>query len=202
MKLALTGGPSGGKTTLAQAIQKEFSHNILVVPEAASMIFAGGFPRKPGSPYVECRQRAIYYVQRELEGLFEVENPTALLVCDRGSLDGVAYWPGQPNDFLAAVNTTLDVEISRYDWVIHLDTAPLSFYDQTNPLRTEGYDEAWRLNEKVKNAWSTHPRRFVINNDGHFVDKLHRALLVVDQIMAGRPYQEILQKVSALQNEE
>ncbi len=48
MKVVLTGGPSGGKTTLAATIQKEFSDQVLIVSEAASMLFSGGFPRRPG----------------------------------------------------------------------------------------------------------------------------------------------------------
>jgi predicted ATPase len=200
MKLVLTGGPSGGKTTLAQALQREFSQKVVVVPEAASIVFAGGFPRKPGIKNIEHRQKAIYFVQRELEGLTQDETPSALLVCDRGSLDGSAYWPHDETTFLDAVESTLERELARYEWVLHLDTAPPAFYDLTNPLRTEGYDEAWRLNEKVKTAWSGHPQRIIITNDGHFIDKLHRALFVVDQILTGQSFAGITDHLARLQS--
>lgn len=199
MKLALTGGPSGGKTTLAQAIQKEFSSSVTVVPEAASIVFGGGWPRRKTVVGVQHQQRAIYYLQRELEGLLYHENQTKLLVCDRGSLDGMAYWPGPgpATDFLETVGTTLEREVSRYDWLIHLDTAPASYYDLTNPLRNESFEEAWRLNEKIKEAWSAHPQRFVIDNHegGHFIEKLQRALLVVEKIIEGKTYAEILSEL-------
>jgi nicotinamide riboside kinase len=198
MKLALTGGPSGGKTTLALAIQKEFARHVLVVPEAASMLFGGGWPRRKDSSLVSYQQRAIYYLQRELEGLLLEEHHNLLLVCDRGSLDGIAYWPTRdPIDFLASVGSALPAELARYDWVIHLDTAPADGYDRSNPLRNESWEEAWRLNELVKNAWSGHPRRFLIANNGHdFFGKMKRALGIVEQIVSGRTYDQIQASLS------
>lgn len=198
MKLVLTGGPSGGKTTLAMALQREFNQKLVVVPEAASMLYAGGFPRKPDEKSTQHRQRAIYFVQRELEGIFQDDYPKHLLICDRGSLDALAYWKGDSETFFESVGTTLQKEISRYDWVLHLDTAPESYYDLTNPLRIESYDEAWRLNEKIKNAWNSHPQRFVIANEGHFLDKLHRSLFVVECILEGDSYPVILEKLKQL----
>lgn len=195
MKIALTGGPSGGKTTLAQALQKEFSSSLIVVPEAASIVFGGGWPRRKSQVGVQHQQKAIFFLQRELESLLYHENPDRLMVCDRGSLDGMAYWPGPGTgtDFLEAVNTTIEREIRRYDWLIHLDTAPASYYDVNNPLRNESFEEAWRLNEKIKEAWATHPQRFVIDNheSGHFLEKLQRALLVIERIIEGKSYAEI-----------
>jgi nicotinamide riboside kinase len=199
MKIVLTGGPSGGKTTLAGTLQKEFSEKVLIVPEAASMLFSGGFPRRPGLKSVSHRQKAIYYIQRELEALTEDEKPEALLICDRGSLDGNAYWPDPDSLFLDAVHSTYENECARYEWVIHLDTAPQHFYDLTNALRIESYEEAVALNNKIKESWSRHPQRFVIDNTGHFVDKLYRATLVIEQILAGRTYQEIQSQISSLQ---
>lgn len=194
-KIALTGGPSAGKTTLGQALLKQYATQVAVVPEAASIVFSGGWPRRKTIDGIRHQQKAIYFLQRELEELIGNESDDRLLVCDRGSLDGLAYWPGpEPGeDFLSAVSTTLEREYARYDWVIHLDTAPASYYDVTNPLRQETFEEAWALNEKIKNAWSKHPQRFVITNDAgaHFIDKMHRALLVLREVMAGRKYSEI-----------
>jgi thymidylate kinase len=194
-KMALTGGPSGGKTTLINAIQKEFASHVMTVPESASIIFGGGWPRRKNVTGVQHQQKAIFFLQRELELMITEENPDRLIVCDRGSLDGVAYWPGPgpASDFLTAVGSSFDEEILRYDWVIHLDTAPASYYDLSNPLRNESFEEAWKLNERVKQAWARHPQRFVIDNNeaGHFIEKLQRALLVVEKIIEGVSYQEI-----------
>jgi nicotinamide riboside kinase len=195
MKIVLTGGPSGGKTTLAQTLQKELTSHVTVIPEAASIVFGGGWPRRKSLIGVQHQQKAIYFLQRELESLLWHENQDRLLICDRGSLDGVAYWPGPGSgtDFFQAVGTTLEREIRRYDWVIHLDTAPASFYDVSNPLRNENFEEAWRLNESIKEAWNSHPQRFVIENreGAQFLEKLQRALFVVERIIEGKTFAEI-----------
>jgi predicted ATPase len=193
--LVLTGGPSGGKTTLAQTIQKEYKAHVTLVPEAASILFGGGWPRRKNELGVQRQQRAIYFLQRELEGLLIDESRTTLVVCDRGSLDGIAYWPTgeRSSEFLKAVGSSMAEEIARYDWVIHLDTAPRDDYDTTNPLRNESYDEAFEVNERIKEAWSHHPRRIIIENNsgGHFFEKLQRALVVIESIIEGRSYAEI-----------
>ena len=200
VKIVLTGGPSGGKTTLVNAIQKEFASHVMVIPEAASIVFGGGWPRRKTVFGVQQQQKTIYLLQRELEHLLVSENPDRLIVCDRGSLDGVAYWPGPgpASDFLASVGSSFEAEVARYDWIIHLDTAPASYYDLTNPLRNESFDEAWKVNERIKQAWATHPQRLVIDNNdsGHFFEKLQRAMTVVEKIIEGRSHQEILRLLS------
>lgn len=194
-KLALTGGPSAGKTTLGQALLKQYASDVAIVPEAASIVFSGGWPRRKTIDGIQHQQKAIYFLQRELEALISHESDDRLLVCDRGSIDGLAYWPGpgSGDEFLAEVGSTLEKEYARYDWVIHLDTAPESYYDVTNPLRQETFEEAWALNEKIKNAWSKHPRRFVIANSPNqgFIEKMYRALFVVRELLAGSSFEKI-----------
>lgn len=195
-KLVLTGGPSGGKTTVAQALIREMSDQVVIVPEAASILYAGGWPRRKNIDGVRYQQRAIYYVQREIEGLLASESRDRLLICDRGSLDGLAYWPDRSNPagYLESVATTVEAETQRYDWVLHLDTAPSSGYDLENPLRAETYSEALQLNERIRDAWKTHPKRFIIgaSANGSFSEKLQRALFIVREVLHGKSYDEIL----------
>ena len=106
IKIAITGGPSGGKTTLIEALKKEFAGRIKVVPEAASILYKGGFPRVKSYDGLYHAQRAIYSVQKEIEDLRCKLYPEALIVCDRGSLDALAYWPDTPEHFYKTMNTT------------------------------------------------------------------------------------------------
>jgi hypothetical protein len=39
-------GPGGGKTTAVDFFRREIGEQIVIVPEAATMIFSGGFPRE------------------------------------------------------------------------------------------------------------------------------------------------------------
>lgn len=195
MKLVLTGGPSGGKTTLAMTLQKEFQGSVFLVPEAASILFAGGWPRRKSLAGVKHQQKAIYTVQYELEALLGEENIGRLIICDRGSLDGIAYWPGEnaETEYMTAINSSIEQEIKRYDWVIHLDTAPEAHYDVSNPLRHEDFHEAQTINQRVKDAWAKHPQRFIVNNQhcGHFIKKISQALSIVELILEGKAYEEI-----------
>lgn len=43
--IVITGGPSGGKTTLIEAIKKELIKEVTTIPEAASLLYRGGLPR-------------------------------------------------------------------------------------------------------------------------------------------------------------
>jgi predicted ATPase len=135
-RVVLTGGPGAGKTAVLELGRQTFCKHTQVLPEAADIIFGGGFPR--GTSLVErmAAQRAIFHVQRELESAADA-TPSALVVCDRGTIDGYAYWPGG-EDFWAAVGTQRDDALRRYDTVIHLRSPTAdNGYNHDNPLRTE-----------------------------------------------------------------
>lgn len=98
--------------------------HVRVLPEAAGIVFGGGFPRDQSVDVRRAAQRAIFYVQRELELAAEAENP-AIVLCDRGTVDGVAYWRG-PGDAWSAVGTRLDEQLRRYDAVLSLKPRSIS----------------------------------------------------------------------------
>ena len=45
IRIVLTGGPGGGKTTAADLFRREIGERVVIVPEAGTLVFAGGFPR-------------------------------------------------------------------------------------------------------------------------------------------------------------
>lgn len=195
VKIAITGGPSGGKTTLIEALKKELGQKCAIVPEAASILYRGGFPRYKVPAAQIHGQKAIYYTQKELEEMICVVSQKSLIVCDRGSLDSVAYWPDQDVHFFEAMKTTKEAELARYDWVIHLDTASMDFYDTSNPIRTETYQEAFDLNIKIKKAWEGHPRRVVISHNEDFLSKMTTSLAVIKAILAHKNADEIKREI-------
>jgi predicted ATPase len=192
IKVTVTGGPSGGKTTLIEALQRDLHGKVSVVAEAASILYRGGFPRRATPEARKHVQRAIYYTQKELEELIEGETKTSLIVCDRGSLDSIAYWPGEAEDFFTSLKTNRQTELKRYDWVIHLDTASHDSFDTSNPIRTESHIEAVELNQKIKQAWAGHPQRIIISHEAEFLLKIARAKAVVEKILAGLSYDKII----------
>ena len=181
-RIVLTGGPGAGKTALLELIRQSFCEHIMVLPEAASIIFGGGFPRSDSPGRQRAAQRAIFYVQRELEAAAE-ESDAALVLCDRGTVDGVAYWPG-PGEFWGEVGTSLHLELARYVAVIHLATPPASAgYNHQNPLRVESAERAAAVDARIREVWAQHPRRWLIEPDVDFLSKAARAIAVLrDQL--------------------
>ena len=174
----LTGGPGAGKTALLELVRQSFCPHVKVLPEAASIVFGGGFPRGSSALVQQAEQRAIFYVQRELEATSEGDE-AAVVLCDRGTIDGGAYWPG-PGDLWSAVGTTLAEQLARYDVVIHLRTPGDGHgYDHRNPLRLESAAEASVIDERIAVLWDAHPRRFTIEATADFLGKASRALAIL-----------------------
>src|SRR6186713_3021067 len=84
-RIALTGGPGGGKTTAADLFRREIGERVVIVPESATILFAGGFPRSPQLDAQRAAQRAIFHVQRNLEDVQSALFPDRILLCDRGT---------------------------------------------------------------------------------------------------------------------
>jgi nicotinamide riboside kinase len=184
LKIVFTGGPSAGKTAMVALISKQFADDVAVVPEAASILFQGGFPRKPTPANLKHQQRAIYFLQLELEALVEEDNPGKILVCDRGTVDGAAYSQESPAEFFKSLGTTLDAELKRYDFVIHLGSPNGHYYDRGNPARIEKPSQARVLDEKTKEIWAPHSNRLVIHCHKDFGAKVIEALEFVSKIIS------------------
>lgn len=181
-RVVLTGGPGAGKTAILELIRQSFCEHVKVLPEAAGVVFGGGFPRSEDAGVQRAAQRAIFFVQRELEATADATN-TAIVLCDRGTVDGVAYWPG-PGDLWSSAGTSLEEQLLRYDAIIHLRTPPVGHgYNNENPLRIESPAEAATIDERIAAAWAAHPRRFTVDAAPDFLGKARQALAVLRELM-------------------
>jgi len=177
--VVITGGPGAGKTAVLEVIRRNFCSHVAVLPESAGILFSGGFPRRPSDSARRAAQRAIYYVQHELESLAIDERNAAVILCDRGTLDAIAYWPGASGSFFTETGTTEARELARYAAVIHLRTPPAQYYNHQNPLRVETAESAAEIDLRIAEAWAHHPRRFLIESTDDFIDKLARTIAVI-----------------------
>jgi predicted ATPase len=183
-RIVLTGGPGAGKTAVLELVRQEFCAHVQILPEAAGIIFGGGFPRTGSLEWRRSAQRAIYFVQRELEATAEAGN-SAVVLCDRGTVDGAAYWPG-PESFWDSVGTTLKSELERYDAVIHLRTPSIeSGYNNGNPLRTESPTAAAEIDARLLEIWKGHPRRFIVPPSADFLEKASRTIAILRSEIPG-----------------
>ena len=178
--IVLTGGPGGGKTAVLDVARERFCRHVRVLGESASIIFGGGFPRTDWLEARKAAQRAIYHVQVELETWATGVGDLCVALCDRGRLDGLAYWPGDEDEYFEQIGSNLEAELAKYAAVIHLRTPKAEHYNHANPLRVESPAEAARIDERILNIWEKHPNYVVIENEEDFFDKAQRALAVVE----------------------
>lgn len=180
----LTGGPGAGKTAALELARSMVCRHLRIVPEAASILFGGGFPRRNSIAAQEAAQIAIFEVQRQLEAVEDAEEPPALALCDRGTIDSQAYWPGDLERFWRHVGSSREEELLRYAAVIHMRTPDVSLgYDRRNPIRIESAAQAAEIDRRIVEAWGGHPRRFYVESSPDFLAKVRRALeLIVTEL--------------------
>ncbi|WP_081112095.1 AAA family ATPase [Bdellovibrio bacteriovorus] len=180
--VVLTGGPGAGKTAVLEMIKKMLCEHVAILPESASIIFGGGFWRLETPTGKAAAQKAIFHIQRDMEELVLNEKKWALGLCDRGTLDGVAYWPSEEETFWSTLRTSKDIEYSRYQAVIHLRAPSETHgYNHQNPLRIETALQAQSIDEKIHRIWSGHPKYHQVESSANFMEKANRAIQLISQ---------------------
>jgi predicted ATPase len=185
-RIVLTGGPGGGKTTAADLFRREIGERVVVVPETATMLFTGGFPRVGEPKARAATQQAIFHAQVALEDIQGALYPGRVLLCDRGTIDGAAFWPAEaPEGFFETMETTLDAELGRYDAVIFFESAAVGdiSIEGGNPTRTESNEEARELDMRLRDIWSKHPDFHFIPHSASFFAKLGQGLEQLQRIV-------------------
>jgi predicted ATPase len=162
-RVVLTGGPGAGKTVVSAAIARADPARFVLVPEAATQVYDALRTRWDRLDLEGRRdvQRQIYRLQREQEDRLGADFPSKVLLLDRGTIDGAAYWPEGPADYWRDLGTTAEAELARYDKVIWMQTAAaVGAYDghSSNPCRFEDADAAIASGNLLATLWSGHPR--------------------------------------------
>ncbi len=186
-RVVLTGGPGGGKTTAADLFRRELGERVVVVPEAATILFSGGFPRPIDGEGRRAVQTAIFHVQRNLEDVQSACFPDRLLLCDRGTLDGAAYWPTTPDDFLRELGTSWAAELGRYDAVVFFESAAVGGLgiEGGNRARVEGLKEAAALDARLREVWGRHPCFTLVPHSTSFFAKMAAGLEALQSVFSG-----------------
>jgi hypothetical protein len=180
----MTGGPGGGKTTAADLFRRELGEQVVIVPESATILFGGGFPRSAQVDACRSAQTAIFHVQRNIEDVQAALYPERILLCDRGTIDGAAYWPDGPGEYFAAMRTSLEAELARYDAVLFFETAAVAglSIEGGNPIRRESLEQARKLDGELRTLWSRHRRFLFVPHDQSFFRKLSVGLTLLQAI--------------------
>ena len=184
-RIVLTGGPGGGKTTAADLFRREIGEKVVVVPEAATLLFSGGFPRSQEPRAAGAAQEAIFHVQRQLEEVQSLLYPDRVLLCDRGTVDGAAYFEHSPDRFFTSLGTSLERELARYDGVIFFESAAVGgmTIEGGNPVRNESLEQAVVLDARLRHLWMHHPRFILVRHDPSFFKKIALGLAELDRMV-------------------
>jgi len=192
-KIVLTGGPCGGKTTSLARLSpylRERGFEVITCPEAFSLLVGNGMSfdylsAVEGMDIVV--QDTVMDMQIGLEDGFErvlrARGKPAVLLCDRGCMDGSAYMAQTDWDRLLAkrdVQCVSELREGRYNAVFHLVTAAEGaeqFYTlENNAVRTETPELARSLDDMTRNAWVGHPNLKIFDNSTDFERKLQRVV--------------------------
>jgi hypothetical protein len=166
-------------------IRRTLCEHVAIVPESASILFGGGFPREDGELARCAAQRAIVHVQLELEALVALRPDVRVILCDRGTLDGLAYWPRSRAEFFRDLATTEAEQLARYDVVIHVEPPTAHHGYHRAGTRIETAAEAAAIDERITAAWRDHPRLFSVQSTPRFLDKAARVIALIEAELPG-----------------
>lgn len=185
MNIVITGGPGCGKTTALDLFQRELTSEVRIVPEAATLLFGHGLCREDDPCRLRALQVAIHRMQVALEGIFREFYPGRLLICDRGTLDGLAYWQGDEASYFEAIDSSFDCEMSRYAAVVFFQTAAIHGEGVTsnNPYRHEDSRAALDLDDRLRRVWERHPHFHFIPSERSFLKKITHGLKTITGVL-------------------
>jgi predicted ATPase len=190
-RVAITGGPGAGKSTVAARLGRELAGQVVVVPEVATHLLGGFFPSISDAEDRRAVQRAIYHVQLNLESVHRKRaSADMVLLFDRGIPDGAAYWPDGCQAFFEAVCGDAAAARARYDAVVFLQTAaagglPIDGQGAESPnlARSEGQAEAVRVDTLLRQVWAPHPNFRFVGYTATFEQKVAAALEQLRQLI-------------------
>ena len=200
IKIVLTGGPAGGKTTLISRVLKEFNQTdgwrVITIPETATDLISG-FGIKPFGNCMSMLEFQDFVVDDQLhkeklalQAAEVVPETNVLLLYDRALMDNKAYITDDEYDrVISRFGLNNDDVLAKYDAVIHLVTCAKGAefaYNLDNGARTESLEHAVEMDDKTLRAWSPHPNLKIVDNTVDFEKKIRRAMQEIYRIV-GKP---------------
>ncbi|CAJ1946441.1 unnamed protein product [Cylindrotheca closterium] len=197
-KFVLTGGPCAGKTTALARIYsylRERGFEVITCPECFTILASNGlsldFFGVDGMDKII--QNSVMDIQISMEEGLEKTlrgfGKPAVLLCDRGPMDGAAYLSEEKwNSILKERGVTVtDLRDRRYNAVLHMVTAAdgaEAFYTlENNAVRSEDAATAMTLDRKTQKAWSGHAHHYVFDNATDFEGKLQRIVDTISKLV-------------------
>jgi predicted ATPase len=186
-RIVLTGGPGAGKTVISGQVVRDLPERYVRVPEAATQVYEALQTRWDRLDLDGRRdaQRRMYRLQREQEERLAREHPGKILLLDRGTIDGAAYWPDGPAAFWQDLGTTAEQELARYDAVVWMQTcAAVGCYDgdASNAVRFEAAEAAITSGQMLMQLWGSHPNLHRVEAYPNLAQKVREVELLLARL--------------------
>lgn len=197
-QVVLTGGPVGGKATLAarlRTVLRQRGYDVVIAPSVVALLGNAGveIPAE-GAPLLEF-ETAVFQLQLALETSFKraagagANGGKVVVLYDRGILDPAAFVPREQWAALASMAPRIERPLDWYTAVVHLvtaaDGAPEAFdaahRGASKASRQASRNLALTIDRAVGELQASHPSYVRIENrpGGSFEDKLRRAVEAV-----------------------
>ncbi|KAL4496070.1 hypothetical protein ABPG72_015492 [Tetrahymena utriculariae] len=220
-KIALTGGPCGGKTSAMNYLHQQFKQwgfTVFMTPEAFTVTAQGHAHELYGMLKQQdindfCKLGAkitnlCYFFEEYFEDLAKLSKKPTILFCDRGICDTKAYYPELCwNMTLQEVKMNEKQILDRYHAILHLATTAKGAKDHyitsNNMARRESVEEAIEVDDKIFNSWKNHQRLIYVGNENvkSFDEKLNNIQGIVEDLLGLPKYPLQTLKVSVNQEE-
>jgi len=194
IRIVLTGGPGGGKTRLIEELGGDpgWAGRFAALSEATILTRRLGI-----SVGEKLFQRVMVQLQMALEdGLQRAlgAEDGRFILCDRGSLDPLAYWLArgwEQEEFFQYTATSLAEHYRRYAAVIHLvttaDGAEETYRYWPAAHRSETPEQAVRIDRLLQEAWGSHPCYYRLDNAGkNWAGKAENDRRIIEELLMVR----------------
>jgi hypothetical protein len=204
-RIVLTGGPRGGKASLAALVETKLSEldiDVYLVPEVPTLLLNAGAQYNPEKfEELLAFEIGLTQLQIQIEDTFlkiaSSTGRTSVILFDRGLCDFSAFVPRESweqvimaDEWTASAFTNI---LDRYDLILHLQSAALGaekFFTTSTRLNDptpNDIKEARELESRVLVAWGGHPHRRIVDNSTDFQKKLDRGLAhIMELVMNNR----------------
>jgi len=198
-KIVITGGPCAGKSRILEQMKANYGDRAIIIPEIATQVLSVpyteggvGIPGKDlewSQEWQTAFQERVIFAQIMAEAEAEDqarEADDAVILCDRGILDGAAYFPGGKAELADKFMLSLPKCLASYDQVIHLSslsTDQPDLYEKekaSNPCRFEDTARAQELDRNIAEAWCDHPSYSRIEATENIERKFERCLETIN----------------------
>ena len=184
-RIVLTGGPGGGKTTAVDLFRREIGERVVVVPEAATMLFRGGFPRsneiharegRSNRPFFTCSATSKTCNPRSTQSgyCFATEGPSTAQPIGPAAPPNFRsrrHYPGQGARALRCRSLLRDCRGGR-----HVDRG-----GEPGAGRIERASNG--ADHRLRDLWLKHPRAVVVPHHPSFVKKIMLGLVALENMV-------------------